>query len=118
MNDTPGDSPFIFDVTSTSAQSADVADIPFHLTSSDNANSTRKVMRYKLVKNPNNPDENVKIKILHQRRHKGEPNWKDQSHFNLRNIKGGEEVQMQLNSQETLTLFKRLSELYALRGQG
>jgi hypothetical protein len=98
---------------STSKNSADVKDIPLD----DNPGSTRRVCRAKIINNPNNPDHNVKLTLVHQRK-KGSDEWNDIKAIKLNTLKGGEGVKFALRSHQTNKLFKALKDLYEIAGEG
>lgn len=79
---------------------------------------TRKVIKAEIIEdNPKNSDATLKITIKPQKKGKND-NWEDVDSFRLTSLKSGEEVQLVLDSEETLRLFQELNNLYALSRGG
>lgn len=73
---------------------------------------TRKVVRAQFIDpNPKNPNAPLKISIVHQKKNK-DSEFEDCKHFNLSNLKAGEEVRMILDTEQTLALKQILKGLY------
>lgn len=107
-----------YDVRSTSAQSAQVADIWLNPPADPDTDLTRRILRVELVDNAKRPSARVRTCIMHQRRASKNAPWQDVDHFNLARLKGGEEVRLQLDAAETFHLHQELVRLHALAAEG
>lgn len=74
--------------------------------------TTRRTLQTTIVKNPENPDAAIRIAILNER--KGENGFEVENPPDLRKLKAGERLSCELDSSDTLALFKELSRQYAL----
>ena len=74
-------------------------------------------MRVTGLKNPNNPDNAVKVTIAHQRKSPLNQ-WEEIEAINLNKLKAGEGVRLNLDSAETQILFKELRNIYRLAESG
>src|SRR5690606_9196732 len=80
--------------------------------------TTRKVIKAEIVENnPKNADATLKISIKPQKKGKNDK-WEDADNFKLATLKMGEEVQLVLNTEETLKLHNELCHLFALSKKG
>lgn len=100
-----------FDVTGTSYFTADVSDIVISNQGEVEENQTRKILRAHLVVNQNDNEASVQATLLHQRRGPNQT-WSDAEPFNLRSLKAGQEVRLQLTAGQTKRLFDALATLY------
>ncbi|HSU15888.1 Shedu immune nuclease family protein [Longimicrobium sp.] len=105
-------------VESTSSRTARVEDIWLHLPENQDTARTRRILRVEIIDNPKNNEARVKACILHQRRHSSSSPWHDVDAFNLTQLKAGQEVRIQLDSAETLDLYRELERLYRLGEDG
>lgn len=110
--------PEAYDVSSTSAWTADVADIWLNPPDDPDSELTRRILRVRFVDNRKNPAARVRACIMHQRRASKKSPWKDVDHFSLAKLRGGEEVRLQLGSAETYHLFQELARLHAISEDG
>lgn len=103
-----------YSTTSTSLNTAIVKD-PIVLSETS---TTRKVIKAEIVENnPKNADASLKISIKPQKKGKNDK-WEDSDSFKLASLKMGEEVQLVLNTEETLKLYNELCRLFALSKKG
>jgi hypothetical protein len=80
--------------------------------------TTRKVIKAEIIENnPKNTDATLKISIKPQKKAKNDQ-WEDADSFKLATLKMGEEVQLVLNTEETLKLHNELCRLFALSKKG
>ncbi len=96
---------------STSANTADCDPIPLRTTE-----RIRLVFCPLLVKNPNEPAACVKGSFLYQKKNKNDE-WSSITGISLASLKSGEGYQLELHSQELLTLMRGLSPLYRIYRQ-
>ncbi len=76
---------------------------------------TRRILRPILVENRHDEQASVHATIMHQRRGSKNTPWYDADSFDLRTLKGGEEVRIELTAGQTRSLFESLRGLYAKR---
>lgn len=108
-----------YDVRSTSLVTASADSIPMSLRKNDDGSTTRRVITPTiLAHNPRNPDAKVKIRIHHQRRANTKSPWQKTSSFNEATLKAGQEVSLDLHSEEVLLLYQHLTNLYAIAQRG
>jgi hypothetical protein len=72
---------------------------------------------YTLVANGSNPSACVEITLHHRRRRRADGPWAAEPLL-LNTLRAGEWVRLELDSEETLALYRRLQDLYAICGQG
>ena len=95
----------------TSQQSAAGSDKVLHETT-----TTRLLLRPLVVENQSNPDANVRVALIHQRKSpKGI--WEDAPAPKLHELKAGEYVNLTLHTKATLELYHQLDNLYAIAEQ-
>jgi hypothetical protein len=70
------------------------------------------------VENGRVPEATVKVEFRHQRRGRRTGEWEDADAFDLRNLDPGQEIRLDLSSEETLELFRRLRQLYEVGAGG
>lgn len=100
-------STIIYSYRSTSTSSAIIEDIEFGRTS-----TTRRLIRPTIVDNKEQPDASVKIEIIHQKAEKG--TFEDIPTEKLSEYKAKDIGKLILSSDETISLFKHLCNLYAI----
>jgi len=110
--------PTRFGTRSTSRTSADVDPISISLRENDDGSTTRRLLVPMIVENPNVPEATVKIELRHQRRNRRTGEWEDADSFDLRHLEPGQEIRLDLNSTETLQVFRSLRQLYEIGGRG
>jgi hypothetical protein len=93
---------------STSSISADTNDIVLRETI-----TTRLIFRPQLVTNNHNPKASVKGTFIFQRKGKNDV-WENIHDMTLSNMKKGEGISLQLHSQEVLSLYGGITNLYKL----
>lgn len=76
--------------------------------------TTRLIFRAELVDNAAQPEASVHGQFIHQRKHPGSKEWQNDQPFLLRELQGGESVNLQLDSETTRNLFMQLQGLYSL----
>ena len=108
----------VYDVVSTSRDSAMVQDIVISNPDELDPSRTRRIMRSLLINNSKNKAASVKIELIHQRRANIDDPWQDVDSFNLATLKAGQEVRLQLNPGQTYNLYQELTALYALTENG
>lgn len=97
---------------STSARSSEITDVVLSSTT-----TTRLVLRSRIVSNPNDPPAGLKVTLAHQRKSpKG--SWEDVPTTPLNALKLGEEAKLNLDSSQTINLFRHLQNLYAIHASG
>lgn len=106
-----------YQVTSTSSSSSDISDQVLTLDEDDSDLSTRKIARIQIVRRPGRRQNEVKLKICHQRRHLRNEPWEDTENFNLGHVHSGEEIQMRLKSSQTQELFRILIDVFRIAEQ-
>jgi hypothetical protein len=84
----------------------------------NDGDETRRIVKATLVANPNNPAANLKITLMHQKRHSKKEEWQDCEAFKLVSLPKGQEVRLPLRSEETLILYTELQRLYKLAENG
>lgn len=72
---------------------------------------------FTIVPNANNPAASVEITLHHRRRAKPDGPWAEEP-LRLTSLRAGEWVRLELDSDETLALYRQLRDLYAIGGQG
>ncbi|HAT2122328.1 TPA: DUF4263 domain-containing protein [Legionella pneumophila] len=92
---------------STSSSSAEIEDIEFSRTS-----TTRRIIRPMIVENNERPDASIKIEIIHQKAEKGL--FEDIPTEKLSKYKAKDIGKLVLSSEETLSLFNHLCNLYLI----
>jgi len=92
---------------STSKQSVEVSKIILNETT-----NTRRTLQTTIVRNDQNPDATLRIAIINER--KGKDGFEQEKPPDLRKLAAGEKLSCELDSADTLALFKELSRLYAL----
>lgn len=95
-----------FTIESTSSQSANVSDVTL-----SQKQTTRRIARATIVKNPNDQQKSVKVAIVHQRKGRKD-SWEDEPHKSLNLLRAGESSKLDLDTTETEALFKHISNLY------
>lgn len=108
----------VYDVRSSSLQSAEGEPIPLTLRPDDNTNTTRRVVTWRIVDNAKDPKANLQLKIHHQRRASTKDPWQNVDSYNPGKLKADEEVSINLHSAEVLKLFEEMTKLYELAGRG
>jgi hypothetical protein len=107
-----------YDLKTTSADSVQVKDIPLSPEQDADTARTRKVARITLVNNKQDASLPVTVTIVHQRRHKANLPWQDVDAFDMRTMKAGEEVRLDLSCAETSALYKALQDSYLMTREG
>lgn len=103
-----------YSTTSTSLYTAKIQE-PIILSETS---TTRKVIKAEIIENnPKNADATLKISIKPQKKGKNDK-WEEADSFKLATLKMGEEVQLVLNTEETLKLHNELCRLFALSKKG
>jgi hypothetical protein len=98
-------------IKSTSLYSADCPDVELRKKS-----TTRLLFRPEIVENPKNAEAAVRGTFIFQR--KGiKDEWEDAASIPFTKLKKGEGYRLELRSEETLTLFKALDELYKFQSR-
>lgn len=105
-------------VNTTSSSSMQVEDIPLASEEDLDRALTRRILRVQLVKNLRDANSPVKLCIMHQRRASKQSPWTDAASFDLRHLRAGEDIKLDLNCDETLRLFHKLRDLYAMTEDG
>lgn len=72
---------------------------------------------YTFVPNASNPDATVEITLHHQRRGKATSEWASEP-FLLYRLTAGQAIRLELNSDETLALYRHIQDLYAIGAEG
>jgi hypothetical protein len=85
--------------------------------SNEEGSEVRRGFDYTFVPNTAKPDATVEITLHHQRRGKATGAWAP-TPFLLYHLKAGEAIRLPLNSDETLALYRRLTDLYAIGAEG
>ncbi len=98
-------------IKSTSNQSAEVSPVVIRP-----GKQTRLVFIPQLVNNPNNPADTVRGHLVYQRKAAGQQ-WESLASINLKELKGGEGVRLELKSAAVRKLFETVSELYAIHAK-
>ena len=83
----------------------------------DQNETTRKIMRARVVNNPKDADACISCVILHQRKGKRDQ-WEDSNAINLQTLKAGEGVRLNLGCSETKALLSSLEQAYSVGKQG
>ena len=83
----------------------------------DQTETTRKIMRARVVDNPKDADACISCVILHQRKGRNEQ-WEDCEAINLQTLKAGEGVKLHLGCSETKALLSSLEQAYSVGRQG
>lgn len=83
----------------------------------DQTETTRKIMRARVVDNPKDADACISCVILHQRKGKNEQ-WEDCEAINLQTLKAGEGVKLHLGCSETKMLLSSLEQAYSIGRKG
>lgn len=110
--------PARFGTRSTSRTSADVDPISISLRENDDGSTTRRLMVPMIVRNARVDEATVKVEFRHQRRSHRTGEWEDVESFDLRALDPGQEVRLDLTSEETLQVFRSLRQLYEIGGRG
>lgn len=85
---------------------------PIVLPNKDGQELTRKVVKATVIDpNPRNPNAPLEIRICHQRKNR-EGKFEDCENYNLAQLSAGKEIQMILDTEQTLALSEILSKLY------
>ena len=92
---------------STSKQSVEVNKVILNETT-----NTRRTLQATIVRNHQNPEAALRIAIINER--KGKDGFEQEKQPDLRKMAAGERLSCELDSADTLALFKELSRLYAL----
>jgi hypothetical protein len=108
-----------YELRSTSLQTASAEPIALSLRTNDDGSTTRRVITPTLLnQNRKNPAAKVKIKIHHQRRANRNAAWEKVRTFRETTLKAGEQVSLDLHSEEVLLLYNHLTNLYAMAEGG
>lgn len=83
----------------------------------DQNETTRKIMRARVVNNPNDADACISCVILHQRKGRND-SWEDVEAINLQTLRAGEGVRLNLGCRETKALRTALEQAYSIGQQG
>lgn len=83
----------------------------------DQNETTRKVMKARVVNNPKDAEACISCVILHQRKGK-RGQWEDCDAINLQTLKAGEGVRLNLGCSETKALLSSLEQAYSVGKQG
>ena len=101
-------------IQNMSGFAAEFKDITLDPSDDVSQRKTRRVIRAKIVRNTDKPDEKVNITLVHQRRHSGSDEWQDYDAFNLPSLRNGQEAKIHLDSAETHALLEHLQDLYEI----
>lgn len=107
-----------YTVTVKSSKSAEVADVSLAAPEEEPTALTRRIARVELIDNYKNPAAAVHVCLMHQRRATANAPWEDADSFDLRKLKAGEQVRLELHSGEVERLYAALNELYAISASG
>lgn len=107
-----------YHIVSTSNQSFEVGESESerHIVLSSGT-TTRKILKAIIINNTSRPEDRVKVKLLHQRKSPG-GDWENVESINLNNLKAGEGVRLDLDSETTSNLFRELTNLYQMADSG
>lgn len=83
----------------------------------DTNETTRKIMRARVVNNPNDADACISCVILHQRKGRND-SWEDEEAINLQTLRAGEGVRLNLGCRGTKALRSALEQAYSIGQQG
>lgn len=99
----------------TSKNTSDISDVI--LTTPDNQNfKTRQILRSRIINNSKIPENSLCIDLIHERKNK-DGTW-DTSFTDLRKLKEGESIRIQLDSTQTKSLYENISEHYEISKSG
>lgn len=108
-----------FTIRSTSRQTADIQEpLVASLRESPDGSIVRRLVLGRCIENPKNPPANLEIEIRHQRRAHLSDAWEEPDHYGPGDLRASQEIRVQFNSSETLALYRRLQEWYALASGG
>lgn len=108
-----------YELRSTSLQTASAEPIPLSLRNNDDGSTTRRVITPTILdQNRKNPNAKVQIKIHHQRRANKKAPWQKVDAFKETTLKAGQQVSLDLHSEEALLLYNHLTNLYAIAKGG
>ena len=106
-----------YQVSSTSSTSSNISDQVLDLDVDDSDLCTKKIARIQIVRRPGRRQNEVQLRICHQRRHSRNEPWEDAQSFNLAQVRSGEEIQMRLRSSQTRTLYEILNDVFRISEQ-
>lgn len=78
--------------------------------------TTRRVLRHSFAPNEHDVTARVRVDLFHQRKAKGEEEWKDVDSASLSSLHADEKARFPLHGRETKKLFTTLIELYQRAG--
>lgn len=108
-----------FTVRSTSRQTADIQEpLVASLRESPDGSIVRRLVLGRCVDNPKNASASLEIDIRHQRRAHLAEAWEDPDHYGPARLGANQAIRLQFSSAETLALYRRLQEWYALCAGG
>jgi Domain of unknown function (DUF4263) len=108
-----------FTVRSTSRQTADIQEpLVASLREDPDDSIVRRLVLGRCVDNPKNASATLEIDIRHQRRAHLAEVWEDPDHYGPARLGANQEIRLQFSSAETLALYRRLEEWYALCAGG
>lgn len=115
--------PYQYDITSSSRRTAELQDIVLESGSEVQRQTTRRLLRAKLVENPKNPEACLAISLVYQKRHSvrdGVEPWENLTikKHTLREVEMGYEIVLSLGTTQTLALRRELDNLYNAASQG
>src|SRR5207249_3260161 len=111
--------PTTYVIERTSMVTAEGEPIVLSLSEHDDGRAFRLVIRPTTLKeNKKNPAALMQIRIHHQRRAKKKGPWQNVTSFKATSRKAGEEISFDLHSEETLLLYKHLTNLYEVAKEG
>lgn len=99
----------------TSRYTSDVNDVI--LTTPNNQNlKTRQILRSRIINNAKVPSDSLSIDLIHERKN-ADGTWST-NYEDLRKLKEGESVRIQLDSSQTQSLYKNLTDHYEISKSG
>lgn len=104
-----------YTLKATSSSSAEVEEIDLGI--SDGA-VTRRVLRATIIRNPHSANKSIRATIVHQRRANEASGWEDLDAQPLTALKAREAAKLDLDSDQTMTLFEHLGTLYGIGSEG
>ena len=112
-----------YDITSSSSRTAELQDIVLDSGKDVQRETTRRILRAKLVENPKNSEACVAISLVYQKRHSvkdGAEPWENlaMKKHTLREVGMGYQIVLALNTAATLDLKRHLDNLYNRASQG
>lgn len=108
-----------FSVRSTSRQTAEIREeLVASVREDPDGSIVRRLVLGSCVANPKNPDAALAIAIRHQRRAHLADEWREPEFYGPAQLKAGQELRLDFDTGETLQLYRRLAEWYAVCSGG